>query len=443
MVKGGHGFSMGARGLPPDRSMALIRKKKRGETRYFLIYVVRRYWRDEALDMASSLAYTSLLAMVPLLVIGLGLLTAFPRFESLRQDLLAALFRDMVPEVGAQVQAYVGRFAANAGRLTTLGIIGLVATAVMLLVAIEAALNRIFRVANQRATWSRIVTYWGALTLGPLLAGVGLTMSAWFAVLPWVRTMHHWAGRETTADLRDAVNAVSPFLVMTIAFTVLFFVTPNRRVRVTDALLGGVVAALLVLALRSGFALYIAAWGHYRPVYGAVATMPIFLAWVYLSWTAVLFGAEIAAALPERRRGRLDHADKALDARHRLALALALLAALSDETVDNGRGIALHRLTDKVGEGERPVAEALANMVRSGLVARRGRNRFGAGDGLATATLADLLRAMGMGLGPLVEGTSPESLSRIDAIVATAARAETASLQIPLRSLLAAPEAPA
>ena len=422
--------------------MALMRKKKPGETRYFLVYVLRRYWRDEALDMASSLAYTSLLAMVPLLAIGLGLLTAFPRFESLRQDLLAALFRDLVPEVGAQVQAYVGRFAANAGRLTTFGIVGLVATAVMLLVAIEGALNRVFRVANYRATWSQVVTYWAALTLGPLLAGVGLTMSTWFALLPWVRTMHHWAGRETTADLRDAVNAVSPFLVMAIAFTALFFVTPNRRVRVTDALLGGVVTALLVLALRSGFGVYIAYWGAYKPVYGAVATMPIFLAWIYLSWTAVLFGAEIAAALPERRRGRLDYADKALDARRRLVLALTLLAALAEETVDAARGRTLHWLTEMVGEGERPVIEALGNMVRAGLVARRGWNRFSVGDGLAGATLADLLRAMGIGLGPLADGTPSEGFARVDAMIVTAARAETASLQIPLRDLIATSSAP-
>ncbi len=406
---------------------------------YFLVYVGRRYWRDEALDLASSLAYTSLLSTVPLLAIGLGILAAFPGFETLRHDLLEAVFRDLVPEVGGQVQYYMGRFAANAGRLTTFGVVGLVATALMLLVAIEGALNRIFRVANVRATWSRIIVYWAALTFGPLLAGVGLTMSAWFSLLPWVRHMHLWAGKSNTATARDFVDAVSPFVVLTVAFTVLFLVTPNRRVRITDALIGGGVAALLVVGLRAGFALYIAYWGSYKPVYGAVATMPIFLAWVYLSWTAVLFGAEIAAALPERRYRRADAAQATLDGRGRLTLALLLLSVMAEDSGE--KGITLHALTEKLADGERPVAEILRGLIQGGLVERRGRNRFVTSEKLATATLADLIGALTLGLGPLV-GDAPVTaggpdLERASMVIAAAARAETASLQTPLRELIA------
>ncbi len=406
---------------------------------YFLVYVVRRYWRDEALDLASSLAYTSLLSMVPLLAIGLGILAAFPGFETLRHDLLETLFHNLVPEVGGQVQYYMGRFAANAGRLTTFGIVGLVATAVMLLVAIEAALNRIFRVANLRATWSRIIVYWAALTVGPLLAGVGLTMSAWFSVLPWVSHMHYWAGKSTTASLRDFGNTISPFVILAVAFTILFLVTPNRRVRITDALAGGVVAALLVVGLRAGFSLYIAYWGAYKPVYGAIATMPIFLAWVYLSWTAVLFGAEIAAALPERRHRRLDPTDTPLDGRDRLTLALLLLATLSEG--GDARGFALYALTEKLAAAERPVVEILRGLSIAGLIERKGRNRYAASEKLAVATLADLIAALRLGLRPLT-GTIPvkdggPDLARVGTLIATAARAEAASLQTPLRELIA------
>ena len=185
--------------------MALAHRKKPLHWAKFLAYVTRRYWRDEALDLASSLSYTSLLSMVPLLAIGLGLLAAFPGFEAMRRDLMAVLFHNLVPEVGDQVQLYVGRFAANAGRLKLFGIAGLVATAVMLLVAIEAALNRIFRVPQQRAAWSRLVVYWAALILGPLLAGVSLTMSAWFSGSP-VRTQckpHTTARRRAVASTGD------------------------------------------------------------------------------------------------------------------------------------------------------------------------------------------------------------------------------------------------
>jgi len=405
----------------------------------FLAYVVRRYWRDEALDLASSLSYTTLLSMVPLLAIGLALLAAFPGFEAMRHELLAAIFRDLVPEVGEQVQIYVGRFAANAGRLQTVGIVGLVATAVMLLVAIEAAFNRIFRVPQLRAAWSRLIVYWAALTFGPLLAGVGLTMSAWFSVLPWVRGMHQWAGRAATAELRAVVAGLTPLVILTIAFSALFLVAPNRRVRIADAAIGGLTAALLVLGLRAGFGLYIDLWGAYRPVYGAVATIPIFLAWVYLSWTAVLFGAEMAAALPELRRGRLEVGGP-LSQRRRLALALGALAALHENARNGGSGLGRDALAQAVREGERPLVEALQRMVAAGLAVRHAGNRFGPGD-LAKASLADLLRALELGLHPLdmsaIEGAETSHwLARIDGLIVTAARAEAASLQFPLRQLL-------
>jgi membrane protein len=252
--------------------------------------------------------------------------------------------------------------------------------------------------------------------------------------------MHYWAGKDTTASLRGFVDSVSPFVVLTVAFTILFLVTPNRRVRITDALAGGFVAALLVIGLRAGFSLYIAYWGAYKPVYGAVATMPIFLAWVYLSWTAVLFGAEIAAALPERRHRRTDPAQTPLDGRGKLTLALLLLATLSDGRVDS-RGLTLHRLTEKLGDGERPVVEILRGLMGVGLVERRSRTRYAASEKLAAATLADLLGALQLGLVPLIGAVPPidadgPDLARIGSLIGAAARAEAASLQTPLRDLL-------
>lgn len=419
--------------------MALAHRKKPPRWVIFLAYVVRRYWRDEALNLASSLSYTSLLSMVPLLAIGLGLLAAFPGFETMRHELMAALFRDLVPEVGDQVQIYVGRFAANAGRLKLVGTVGLVATALMLLVAIEGALNRIFRVPVQRAAWSRLVAYWAALIFGPLLAGISLTMSAWFSVLPWVRSMHSWAGRAATADVRGLVSGLTPFLIMTAAFSILFLVAPNRRVRVVDALVGAVVAALLLLLLRNGFGCSIALWAAYRSVYGAVATVPIFLAWIYLSWTAVLFGAEIAAALPELRRGRLETGGP-LPARRKLALALGVLAALTADARNDGRGLSRDALVQEIGEGEQALVESLHRMVATGLVVRRGRNRFGPGD-LGTVALVDLLRALDLGLHALdLNGLGAADtlpwLARADELIVVAARAEAETLQFPLRKLL-------
>jgi membrane protein len=400
----------------------------------FLNHVVRRYWHDEALNLASSLSFTALLSMVPLLAIGLALLAAFPGFDALRRDLLEALFRDLVPDVGAQVQHYVGRFASNAEKLRWAGIAGLVVTAVMMLASIETALNRIFQVPQRRAAWRRIAIYWSALCLGPLLAGAALTMSAWFSLLPFVRSMHSWAGRAATAEVRAVVAVLLPFLIMSVAFALLFIVAPARRVRLADAAIGGATAALLVLALRAGFGLYVALWGGFRPIYGAISAVPIFLAWIYFSWTAVLFGAEMAASLPELRRGRLEAAGP-IAPRRRLALALSMLVTLRDH---DGPGLDNEALARAAGEAEMPTVAVLRRLVAAGLVVPRGRGRFGPGD-LAQATFADLVGALELGLRPIEDGSDRSPLPpSVEALVAAAGRAESEALRLPIGNLLGA-----
>lgn len=261
----------------------------------FIKYLWFRFNADGVARMASALSYTSLLALVPLLAIALAMFAAFPVFRDLRERFQEMVFENFVPHVGAAVQDQVAGFVEKAGELTAAGIIGLSVTAVMLLVTIETSLNVIFRVERERSLMSRLLVYWTSLTLGPLLIGASFSLTGYFA------SVGKWVADE---GLSPILARGVPTLLIMVAFGLLYFAVPNRRVRPLDAAIGGVVAGLVFTAVRAGFGFYVANARTYQTVYGAIAAIPIFLVWMYVSWAVILLGAELAAALPEWRSGR-------------------------------------------------------------------------------------------------------------------------------------------
>jgi membrane protein len=262
----------------------------------FALSVLTRFRRDEALMMAAALSYTSLLSLVPLLTIALAIIAAFPAFAPIRGELQNGLVRTLVPEVSQQVRQAVDGFIGNAGNLTAIGLVGLVVTAVLLLVTIEDSLNRIFRVDQSRSPLSRLLVYWTVVTLGPILIGASLSISDWLFSDGTLAL-----NAAALVGLLAVLGALFRFAMLVALFALLYVAVPNRRVPVTDALQGGLLAAVGVALLRVGFHLYITDMHGYQSVYGALAAVPILLFWMYLAWAAVLAGAELTAGLVLQR----------------------------------------------------------------------------------------------------------------------------------------------
>jgi membrane protein len=254
--------------------------------------VIQRFRHDDAAVLAAALAYTSLLSLVPLLTIGLAIIAAFPAFEPIRGELQSSLMRTLVPEVGQQVRQAVAGFIGNAGNLTAIGILSLVVTAVLLLVTIEDALNRIFRVDQSRPALSRLLVYWTVVTLGPILLGASLSITDWLFSGGLLGSAPQFLG-----SLLALGGTLFRFAMLVALFSLLYVAVPNRPVTVRAALAGGLLAAVAVTLLRVGFHLYIADFHAYQLVYGALAAIPILLFWMYLAWAAVLVGAELTATL--------------------------------------------------------------------------------------------------------------------------------------------------
>jgi len=257
----------------------------------FFHHLFRQFREDRSFEAAGALSYTTLLALVPLMAVMFGVVSAFPVFDRWAEEIEAYIFTNFVPTAGDQIQEYLQEFVGRTAGLTGAGTAFLLATAILLMSTIEKSLNRIWRVASQRRPVSRLVTYWAVLTLGPLLMGASLVLTSYLAALPLL------APEMVRGALQELVLGATPFIVAWVGFALLFLVVPNRRVRWHHALVGALLSALLFELAKRGFVFYVTNFPTYERLYGALATIPLFLVWIYVSWVVVLLGASVAAAL--------------------------------------------------------------------------------------------------------------------------------------------------
>ncbi|MBB3120069.1 YihY family inner membrane protein [Pseudoduganella violacea] len=256
-----------------------------------LVLFARRRLREESLpQVAGSLTFTTVFALVPVLTIALAIFTTFPMFKSFRTALEAYFIQSLMPKaISNTILNYLTTFADKATRLSAVGAITLLLTSVAMMATIEKAFNRIWRVKAERRWTRRILVYWALITLGPLVAGVSLTLSSHFFS----------ATSNLVGDVYGALFATILSIGLTTAvFTLLYMAVPNRMVDWRDAICGGLLAALGIELAKRGFAFFIAQFPTYSKIYGALAALPIFLLWVYLSWLVTLLGALLTAALP-------------------------------------------------------------------------------------------------------------------------------------------------
>ncbi|MGZ8203858.1 MAG: YihY family inner membrane protein, partial [Burkholderiales bacterium] len=258
--------------------------------------VSRRFYDDRCMQIASSLTYTSLLSIVPMVTVALTMIAAFPVFGELTVALQTFILHNMMPASADVIASYTQEFSSKAARLTAVGIGFLVLTSLMTLLTIDRAFNDIWRVKRPRSIVQRIFVYWTLITVGPVLIGASLSLTS-FLVGQAVGLVRGVPG------VGVAVLTVVPIVLTGTALTLLYAAMPNRRIALRDAAVGGLLAAVLFEVMKRGFALYVASVPTYTLVYGAFATVPIFLVWIYVSWLVVVLGAVVVAALPEWREG--------------------------------------------------------------------------------------------------------------------------------------------
>ncbi len=262
------------------------------QSKAFLRFLIERIKQDKLTMIAGSLAYVSLLSLVPLVAVTFSIISAFPVFSGFQSLIEDFVFSNFVPASGEVVKHSLRAFVENASRMTAVGIAALAVVALMLISSIDNSLNMLWRVTKKRRWRSAFPMYWMILTLGPLLMGGSLALSS------YIFSIQVFAD-ETLLGIWNKLLRTVPLLFSIGAFCLLYLLVPNKPIRFLHGLSGAVVAALVFELGKRGFALYVSSFPSYQVIYGALAAIPILFLWVYLSWIVVLLGAEITAALGE------------------------------------------------------------------------------------------------------------------------------------------------
>ncbi len=284
--------------------MFLMFKKMLLKLWLFGMQVLSHFIQDGCLYRASALTFTSLLALVPLTVVGLSVFSAFPLFSQFSQEIQDFIFSNFVPSSSHAIQKYIIGFVDQASNLSVWGTSFLVITAVLMLFTIEQALNAIWRVKKRRGGISAFVVYWAILTLSPFLMGISFLLSTYVISLSQV------ADAANILGVASYLITVTTIVLSTVMLSLLYIAIPNCRVPFRYGIAGAVCAAILVEFAKFGFSQYLLHFPTYQLVYGALAMVPIFLIWVYLLWLITLLGAEISRYLALRydivSRNKLD-----------------------------------------------------------------------------------------------------------------------------------------
>ncbi len=332
-------------------------------------------------QVAGSLTFTTLLALVPLLTIALTVFSAFPAFSEYSTRFKIMLLTTLVPEfAGKVITVYMRQFTENAAGLTLFGVIFLGATSVMLMATVERTFNAIWSVNKPRPLLQQTMIYWMVLSLGPILLGGGLLAWRWlFKVTRF---------EQVSPLLDQSIQVAGSILLTTLVLTLLLRIVPNRFVPLKHAALGGMLTAILLEAVRALFGFYIGEMGSYQTIYGAFASIPIFLLWLYLLWMVLLVGASFTASLSYwqdqawRRRN---------EPRRRFLDALEVMVLL-DAAQEHGKPVSPQALRSEVAVGYDELGRVLERLSSVGMVLATQSGDWVLGRKLSTINLAELFQ---------------------------------------------------
>jgi membrane protein len=388
--------------------------------------LLRHMWRhfqeDRCFAEAASLSYTSLLSLVPLLAVVFGIASAFPVFDEWSDQLREFVYENMVPDAGSQLAANFDQFLSSVNKLTLTGTFFLIVTALMLMMRIEKSFNLIWRVPKPRPLVAKITMYWAVLTLGPLALGAATALSA----QPLIDFL---GGGVITAG---ALNKVGIFLLTWIAFGLMFLLVPNCRVPVSYAALGAAVSTVLFTIAKTAFVSYVAN-ASYSVIYGALASVPIFLFWLYIVWAVILLAASLTTFSD---RGTDWEWPETLE----LLLVYRLLGHLYDAQAE-GRAIDTEELMElEPGVPSSRLQDLLRTLMDQNLITQDQDGAWVLIRDLSRYTLRELYREGDFHL-PIGKDKSVPSQSPWDAAFLALVEAEALRFDTPLGNLYRATEA--
>ncbi len=387
--------------------------------------LLHHFNQDAGMQHVAALTYTTLLSLVPLMTVMLALFSVFPASDRVAQQVEDFLFQNFVPAAGEAVQEYLRTFSQKAGKLTGVGFAFLIIVALMLMSNIDKAFNTIWHVRRKRSPVAKFTVYWAILSLGPILIAFSVGVTSYLVSIPL------FSDTETVMLVRSRLLGLMPVMISALAFTLLYALVPYRNVPLRHAVAGGVLAALLFELAKRGFALYVTTFPTYETIYGALAAVPIFLIWIYLSWLVTLLGAEFTYCLGIYRE---DWHESLNQRGESFLLALGLLRVLRLEQRTGG-SLTVRELVRRLPAAcDEEIELALQDLQEARLVARSEDKGWLLARDLGAVTLWDLYRSAPFML-PVAESLA-EAPAPLRQLLARVEGELQANMDHPLETLL-------
>lgn len=257
----------------------------------FLRIVFNRFNEDGCAYRAAALTYTTLLSLVPLMAVSFAILSAFPVFKLLSAQIQNFIFDNFVATSSKAIQLYLQEILRQVGSLPLIGFLSLVITAILMMFNMDRAINEIWRVKERRKGISAIVLYWAVLTFAPLLLGISIAATSYLISLKFI------SEAATHLGLVNPILHVLPFVLSIILFAFFYAAIPNCHVPIRYAVISAIIAGFLFELAKGAFTFYVTNFPVYALLYGALASIPLFLIWLYICWVIILFGAVISNVL--------------------------------------------------------------------------------------------------------------------------------------------------
>ncbi|MCX6179448.1 MAG: YihY family inner membrane protein [Chlorobiales bacterium] len=257
--------------------------------RAFVPFFWKNFIHDRIFLGAGSLAFQTLLSIVPVLAVILSILSVFSIFAPFKRSIEDFLVQNFMPGAGAVLNHYLSDFIGKTASVPLLGGVFLFIIALFLISTVDHTLNEIWEVYSPRKTLQGFTLYWTVLTLGPVLIGSSLAASSyvWYTVFT----------EGPLLELKTRLLSYLPFINSVFAFFLLYMLVPNCRVRFLHAMSGAFLSAVLLEMSKIWFVFYVTHLSTFEHIYGGLSVIPMLFFWIYLGWVVVLTGAEFVFCL--------------------------------------------------------------------------------------------------------------------------------------------------
>lgn len=394
---------------------------------HFCVCTVKNFLHNRCAVRASALAYTTLLALIPLLAVVVSVTTSLLKKEGEKPiaEFIDKMVGSIAPELNLEVKAGDGAdadkrkqvvatitsFIANtqSGTLGATGMIGLVFVAIMLLSNIETTFNDIWGVTRGRSWMARVVQYWAAITLGPLVLvlAIGLTTGPHLKSTQSLIATLPISGQALFSMLFNFL----PFVLLSLAFALFYQVMPNTKVLFRAALVGGIVGGCLWQLNSMISVLYVSRAVTYSKIYGSFGMLPLFLVGLYFSWMILLFGAQVAHAFQHRREFWEERQAGDVSQSDREFVALRLMAHVGRVFQDGGKPRTSGQIADALGVPSKLTASIARPLAARGLLVEitNSETAYAPARPLEAISCRDILHALRDGSGAAL-ATNDDSL---------------------------------